>query len=439
MKLLIIGLDCADWKVINDLRGDLPNISMIVEEGLYGNMRTTFPPITIPAWLVMATGKSPGELGVYGFRHRKHSSYTDFWIVDSRRVKERKIWDIVGERGMRSTIIGLPPTYPPTPIRGYMISDFITPDDTKTYTYPPMLKKDIERLIGKYIFDVEFRREDKSGIKRELWDMTERRFKVIRYLLSKKWDLFWFVEIGVDRAHHAFWKYYDKEHHLYQEHPEYSNVIPNYYKMVDDEIGKILSILPKDTAVMLVSDHGVKRMKGAFAINDYLAKEGLLRFEKKPKPGTRLGCIDWSKTVAWGWGGYYARVFINVQGREPKGVIPPGKYDETVEHVADTLRSARGPNGEKWKNIVVRPSDIYPVVKGDPPDLMVVFDDLYWRSAGTVGYDSPYLPENDTGPDDAMHDWNGVFALWGEGIDRGRRDVDILDIMKIMTDVLTKY
>ena len=60
---------------------------------------------------------------------------------------------------------------------------------------------------------------------------------------------------------------------------------------------------------------------------------------------------------------------------------------------------------------------------------MVYFDDLYWRSAGTLGYDTKYLSENDTGPDDAVHDQEGIYILYDPHNKRSeRKDAHILDI-----------
>ena len=77
-KVLVVGLDCAGPELIFEkFRDELPNLSMMVDEGVYGRLESCHPPITIPAWAVMFTGKSPGRLGLYGFRHRKGNSYTD--------------------------------------------------------------------------------------------------------------------------------------------------------------------------------------------------------------------------------------------------------------------------------------------------------------------------------------------------------------------------
>ena len=118
-KLIVIGLDCATPKTLfRDFLDDCPNIKRLTENGVYGKLRSSDPPITIPAWMVMATGKRAGTLGLYGFRHRKENSYSDYWIATSYSIKEKKIWDILSENGLKSCILGLPPTYPVQPING---------------------------------------------------------------------------------------------------------------------------------------------------------------------------------------------------------------------------------------------------------------------------------------------------------------------------------
>ena len=428
-KVLVIGLDSAPPELLFDkLIEDLPNIKKLLENSIYGPMRSCIPAITIPAWMVMATGKTPGELGLYGFRHRKKGTYNDIWIAHSLMVKEKAVWDYLGEVGKKSILVGVPPSYPPKPIKGYLVSCFITPDASVNYTYPKSLKDEIEKLVGEYIFDVVFRKDNRDEVKELLWEMTEKRFEVIRYLIEEKeWDYFQFVEIGLDRVHHAFWKYFDKNHHLYEPGNKYENVIPDYYKLLDKEIGKTLKLLDLDeTAVAIVSDHGIKAMKGAFAINQWMIEEGLLKI-KNPEileSGKQVRFedldVDWSKTIAWAWGGYYARIFLNVEGREPNGIIKPEDYDKVREEVAEMVKGIRGPNGERWDTKVFYPEDIYPETKGDKPDMMVYLDNLSWRSAGTLGYDSPYLLENDTGPDDAVHAEYGVFSLYVPGMEESR-------------------
>jgi len=430
-KLVMMGLDCAAPALVFDkLKDRIPNITAMAEEGVRGTLRSSDPPITIPAWMSMMTGQDPGQLGLYGFRHRKENSYDDIWIANHTSIHAKTLWDIVGAAGGRSCVVGVPPTYPPRPIKGWLISCFITPDTQRQYTYPPELKREIEDLVGEYVPDVKFRVEDRASLLKAIYDMTEKRFTVIEHLLQEKpWDLFAFVEIGLDRMHHAFWKYFDPSHHLYVPGNPFENAIPDYYAYLDRWVGRLRESIPRDVPIMIVSDHGAKAMKGAFCINQWLASEGYLSMENPASPTSLSKAkIDWARTKAWGWGGYYARIFLNVKGREAQGLIPPDEYEEERNEIARRIEAIRGPKGEEWRTEVMRPEERFDPCLGDPPDLMVYLDDLSWRSAGTVGHDGAYLPENDTGPDDAVHDKEGIYILWGSGEKPQWRPSNILDI-----------
>ncbi|MFX1361799.1 MAG: alkaline phosphatase family protein, partial [Promethearchaeota archaeon] len=324
-KLVLIGLDCATPRTLfNDFIDDCPNIRKLMEDGVYGKLRSSDPPITIPAWMVMATGKKAGTLGIYGFRHRKKFAYNDFWIATSNSVKEPTIWDIIGRNGLKSIIIGVPPTYPVKLINGNLIAGFIAPDTDSNYTYPPELKQEIEDKIGNYILDANFRVENKKALLKQIYEMTKIQFKTIKYLMKNKdWDFFQFVIIGLDRFHHAFWKYFDKKHNKYVPGNKFELEMRKYYKYLDEEVGEILDLLDDNTTVIVASDHGAKAMKGLICVNMAFEELGLLKFKEKPEPRTRLddAIIDWNRTYAWGWGGYYARIFLNVEGREPQGII----------------------------------------------------------------------------------------------------------------------
>lgn len=440
-KVLIIGLDCAPPQLVFEkFLDELPNLKKMINHGVYGLLKTCIPAITIPAWMVMMTSRDPGTLGLYGFRHKKSYSY-DMWIASSRNIKHKTIWDIISEKGLKSCALGIPPSYPPKPINGCMISCFITPDATKDYTYPQELKKELEEQFGEYVFDVVFRTEERDEVLEKTYEMTKQHFNVIKYLIQKKeWDLFAFVEIGLDRIHHAFWKFFDIEHPRYVPKNKYENVVKEYYKYLDKEIGDLLELIDKETVVLVVSDHGAKGMKGAFCINQWLMKEGYLKLKGEPERGARLeeSQIDWSKTKAWGWGGYYARIFINVEGREPQGIVPPEDYEKVLDELIEKLKRIKGPNGEKLDNKVYNPEDIYEELNEDYPDLIVYLDDLYWRSAGTIGYDTLYLPENDTGPDDAVHSEYGVFILYDPTKESGSeiQNLNILDVAPTVLKIL---
>ena len=440
-KVIVIGLDCATPKTLfKDFKDECPNIRNLMNKGVYGKLRSSDPPITVPAWMVMATGKKAGTLGLYGFRHRKEKSYTDFWVANSQNIKEPKIWDILGKNGYKSILLGVPPTFPPQAINGNLISGFITPDSMSNFTYPPELKEEISKVVENYTFDVLFRTSHKEQLLIDLYKMTKIHFKVLKYLIkNKEWDFCQFVIIGLDRFHHAFWKYYDKSHHKFEPGNIFESAMKNFYKFLDKEIGEVLDLLSEDTIVFVVSDHGAKAMKGCICVNMALEKLGLLAFKERPLPGTRLkeDLIDWNKTYAWGWGGYYARIFLNVKGREKFGIIEPSEYEKYRRNITEKLKTIPDNLGKPMKTKIFKPEDLYEKVRGDAPDLLVYFDDLNWRSAGTTGYKSMYLDENDTGPDDAVHDYNGIFIIYDPLKEKGKKleTKNILDIAPTILNV----
>lgn len=433
-KMIVIGLDSASPRLIFDkFKKDLPILSKLVENSLYGNLKSCFPPITIPAWMVMFTGKNSGNLGLYGFRHRKNHSYTDIWIANSRSVMEPKVWDTLGKKGRKSCIFGVPPSYPPPPVYGCAVSCFLTPNIKKNYTFPPELKEELEKEIEPYIPDLEMRQGDPKHIRDKLFQMLETNMKIIKYLIREKaWEFFAFVEIGLDRAHHAFWRFFDETHPNYTANTEFTNVILDYYKAVDNHIGEIIELIDENTYVLIASDHGVKPMRGAICINEWLLKEKYLVLKEKPEKPIQLSKaeVDWQKTKAWAWGGYYSRVFLNVKGREKKGLIDQKNYETELNKLRKKLSDIRDENGQKLNNLVINPKEYFDVLKGDYPDLMVIYDDLNWRADGKIGRNSLYLYENETASGDAMHDWNGMFILHDpqKRLPTGRMDINIEDI-----------
>jgi predicted AlkP superfamily phosphohydrolase/phosphomutase len=410
-----------------------------MEEGIYGELESTIPPITVPAWTSMMTGKSPGRLGFYGFRNRADYSYDGMVFANSQYIREDTVWDILSRGRKRSVVIGVPQTYPPKPINGCLITSFLTPDTTRQYTYPPELKGEVENLVGEYMLDVDnFRTDEKEQLLHQIHEMTEKRFRVAKYLMTTKpWDFFIVVEIGLDRMHHGFWKFFDKGHRKYRAGSKFEGAIKEYYLYLDRHVGEMLSVVGKDTAVVVVSDHGAKGMEGGVCINEWLMEKGYLALKEKPREMVPLSKvkIDWDRTTAWGEGGYYCRLFLNVKGREPRGTIERSMYDEVRDRLKRELEDLADDRGNHMGTRVFKPEEIYPVVNGIPPDLIVYFGDLRWRSVGSVGIGSVHTFENDTGPDEANHSQHGTFIMRAPGM-KARGNVSGLHIMDVAPTVL---
>jgi predicted AlkP superfamily phosphohydrolase/phosphomutase len=442
-RVAIIGLDCVTPQLLfRDLANETPNIHKLMSNGMHGDLASITPPITVPAWACAMTGKTPGQLGIYGFRNRKDNSYDGLAIATSASVREPTVWDLLGEQGKKSLLIGVPPGYPIQPLEGWRISCFLTPPSAKSYAYPADVMAEVEQELGPeepYIFDIpNFREKGMEQVHDQLYKMTDRKFRVARRMVrNKPWDFFMMVEMGADRLHHVFWQHFDPMHPKYEPGNPFESAFQDYYRYLDKEVGSLIELLPDDCITIVMSDHGARMMQGGVCFNDWLIEEGYLTLSEDVAEITPIGKapIDWSRTVAWGDGGYYGRCFLNVKGREPQGTIEPSRYEAVRDELIAKLEAGLGPDGRPLGTKVLKPDNVYPDVVGVAPDLIVYFADLEWRSVGTVGNPEIFTHENDTGPDGANHDKKAVFSMMGfPGQPMG--EVDGLNLVDVGPSVL---
>src|SRR5262245_7791412 len=110
---MVVGLDCCEPSLMFEKwRGGLPTFRRLIEHGAYGRMSSAIPCITVPAWSCMLSSKDPGVLGIYGFRNRADYSYDNQIIANGTAVKEKRVWEYIGEAGKQSIVVGVPQTYP---------------------------------------------------------------------------------------------------------------------------------------------------------------------------------------------------------------------------------------------------------------------------------------------------------------------------------------
>ncbi|HVS84020.1 MAG TPA: alkaline phosphatase family protein [Gaiellaceae bacterium] len=442
-RVMIVGLDCAEPSlVLERWRDRLPTLAGLMERGVSGRLTSVIPPITVPAWSCMMASRTPGDLGVYGFRNRSDHTYDGNFVADSTAIKAPRLWDLVGRGGGQSVVLGVPGCYPPKPLRGAMVGCFLTPGLESRYTYPPALRDEIAEVVGEYMFDVTgFRTDDKERLLGDIYEMTDKRFRLAEHLAeSRPWQLFAMVEMGTDRIHHGFWKFMDEQHRKHEPGNPLEQAILDYHVHLDGLIGGLLRHAGDDTLVLVVSDHGAKRLDGGIRVNEWLRREGLLATETEPEGVTspREAGIDWARTTAWGEGGYYARVFLNVEGREPQGTVAAADYERVRDDLAARLAAIPDENGDPIPTRVYKPEELYDEVEGVAPDLIVIFGDLLWRSVGTIGGDEGiHTFDNDTGPDDANHAQDGLWIAAGAGVSaRGTLDAHLLDVAPTVLDLL---
>lgn len=416
-KIFVIGLDGAPPELIFEkYRTELPHIQWLMQNGIWGKLQSCHPPITVPAWSAMMASQDPGQLGCYGFRNRHDHSYAPLRLTASHAIHVSRVWDVLSQAGKQVVVIGVPQTYPVNPVNGVMVSCFLAPSTQNSYTYPDSIRGEIAAVVGEYMPDVRnFRTPDKARLLEQIYEMTAKRFQVVRHFLREKpWDFFMFVEMGTDRLQHGFWKYSDPTHPQYVVGGQFENVLRDYYRYVDEEIGTVLDLLDDDTIMMLVSDHGAKKMEGGVCLNEWLLANDYLVLKKQPNEITPLPQdeIDWEKTIAWADGGYYGRLFLNVKNREPRGIVELDDYERCRSDLATQIAAIPDHCGQPMSTKVLVPAQLYRQCKGVPPDLLIYFDDLNWRSVGSVGSGALHTFDNDIGPDHANHSSEGMFVMY---------------------------
>lgn len=437
--LLVIGLDCAPPALVFDrLRARMPSVAALARRGAWGALRSTVPPITIPAWACMVSGRDPGELGVYGFRSRIEGT-RGLRVATADDVRAPRVWDVLGAAGKRCAVLYVPPTWPPRAIEnGDVLSCLLTPGPDAPHAIPESLGRELEARFGPHAPDVaraprgaSARDDDGDGALffEALHDAITQHFDVAEHVLATRApDFLMMVEMATDRLHHAAWPALDPGDPRHDPSAPAVREARDVYAYLDARIGRLVERAGPEATVMIVSDHGARPLLGGVYVNEWLRQEGWLVLRSEPREPVPIerADVDWSRTRAWAEGGYFARVTLNVRGRfaDGEGAIEEGELERALASLEGALGAMRGRDGRTMRNRVVRPRDAYRSLRGTPPDLMVFFDDLDRRALGEVGGGRVHAGPDEAGAsggrgaDGCNHDWDGVFVLAGPGVER---------------------
>jgi len=413
MKTIIIGIDGGTWDVMLPLikKGELPNIARLMETGVWGNLHSTYPPITVPAWVSCVTGVNPGKLGVFDWINNPHENYEGH-LVNPTEVTIKRIWDILGEQGKKIILVTVPFTHPPSPVNGIVVSSARPRQPQVILTYPKELIEEVKKITG--IYDLfQFKKE--LGIKDQAHQMQgevylERIFKIHMFALQKlekllfhvlekyPWDFFMTVFSSTDVIQHHFWGYQDPTHPLFTDkmNKKFGNVIEVIYRKIDEIIGNMLKIISVENVnIFIVSDHGFGPYHKNFYVNHWLIQRGWLRLKKnlrKPaikfisfrnikvpipwlqlKPWREL--IDWNETQAYAH--FHGGININLKGREPSGIVSKKEAPKILEQIKRELFELKDPQTEEKivKEVKLREEIYWGDYIEKAPDLIFFFKD----------------------------------------------------------------
>jgi predicted AlkP superfamily phosphohydrolase/phosphomutase len=269
-KLILIGLDGCDFRILNPLKedGQLPMFSEFLENGTHGTLLSTLPPNTLPAWTSIFTGVNPGKHGITDFVIKENGQFT---IANTHYRMVDSLWLILTKYDIKQIVVNEPVTFPPEKISGIMITGFQTPYQSKNFVYPSSIKDEIEKVSNGYETDLPLGFEDiiaKNNDKgyQMISEFAEKITKVAKYLIKNyDWQLFAVILTSTDRLQH----FYLNE----------SRYIRAHYKFINDFIEELINY-ETDTNILIVSDHGFGVLKKCFYVNSWLKDHGLV-FEKR--------------------------------------------------------------------------------------------------------------------------------------------------------------
>ena len=474
-KVMVVGLDGATYDLIYPwmLDGHLPAFSKLMDEGAWGELRSTIPPMTAPAWTSFATGKNPGKHGLYDWIQRKQDSY-NVSPITAQHIKQPTLWEILGDEGYRVCVFNVPMTYPPRPVNGLMISGMPAPSTKVTITYPESLLSEVESEVGTYlVYPDPGQAYSDAGVDaflQRLYATTERRFEVLDYLRTREdWDFLMPVLNGTDTVQHAMWKYMDPDHpqHDPAKVQKYGNAILDYFKYVDDALNRFVENLDKDTVLVIMSDHGFGPFHKFIHVNNWLRQQGLLRIKRTPfasfkaalfKLGfspmavynllMRLGLgalkrevvrgqgqgllktlflsfddVDWPRTKAYSLGNI-GQIYLNVKGREPHGCVAAGEeYEALREEIIKRLKQLKDPiTGEPVVEYIYRREEIYSGPSTDQAaDIIFIPTRMEYFGFGEYEFGSHKVIESVERGISGTHRMNGMMLFYGEPIKSGLR------------------
>ena len=485
-KVFILGLDAATWDLLGPWmqEGLLPNLARLVQDGVSGPLQSAIPPLTPPAWTSFMTGVNPGKHGIFHFLEAQPGSYgMRYSNAGSRRA--RTVWRMLSDAGFTVGSVNLPFTFPPEPINGFQISGMDTPSEKSAFIHPPELHDELERAVGRIDLEIRYlgfmstderRDEVLAGMAR----LDEQWKRIGLHLLEKHpADVMMCTFMSIDTVQHYFWHYMDAGHFLHDPAgaEKYRDAIQRVYQRLDGAVGEFVQKLPRETTLLVVSDHGGGPVSDRVVyLNRQLAQLGLLAYragtqtafarcrqrllrqayqllrgaltssqknalanlfpalrDRVEGAATSFSNIDWSKTKAFCSEvlAYPPSIVINLEGAHPHGIVKPGEYEELRTFIAQKLAELRDPrDGSAIIPRIYRREELFHgPFAAEAPDLVL---DWWSEQAFTTSpslaeeTDQPVLKIRPRAPMrepewSGTHRLHGILIARGEGLARGAK------------------
>lgn len=479
-KTVVLGLDGATWELLDIYmqKGYMPTLKRLTENGVRANLESTMPAMTAPSWTTFATGKNPGNHGIFDFMLPTNTLF-DMKFATADDIRDKTIYELLKEQGYTPILINLPVTYPPKLDNDIFVTSLMTQGDE--WIFPTSLKDEYKELQQYRLTPDEklrLKNDDSAYIEDMKRHLDEQMAAVKRLFTEKPWDFFFYLFSHSDWISHLM---YTK---LLEEDNEQGRAI---FEQIDAYLAWFEDQLPADTNLVLLSDHGFKAYKKIFYFNKWLEKEGYLtttndgngfrksatrrsKEQDKASAGRKkvnigsslfnaLGTLPFAEGAArWAYhnilkkyvpvkfnvnigidfeqskvcfpkGAYITNGYINKDWVYDNGTVTKEEYPVLVAELVEKISALKDPNGIPVVKSVLTREQVY----GDnaPDQAPDIFFELgeYWLVGGF--YSGKLFAEEIQD----KHGQTGIFAGIGPDFASGKR-IDSMDMQDVTPNLL---
>ena len=336
VKLVVVGIDGGSFELMDRWLGYLPYLKHVKENGCWAGMRSVLPPVTAPNWKCYSTGMNPGKTGIFYWENiiwKQRRVY----FANHRNNDQKEIWNYLGDEGYKVGVIGIPLTYPPKAVNGFLLAG--PPDSPdKGFTYPRGLEQEVRAMsyTPGFTHSIVTGREK---AKVELLGKIRNVFEVARELSR-----------GVDFLHVTTFYMNELQHYLWDD-----SYTLEGWKIVDGFVGWVLE---QGCNLIVMSDHGSNKIEATFNINTWLEKLGYLKLR-----GTTVGLRKVGVTRELGASILKYPWLVNLAKR-----VIPNKLYETVPLDGGNLSLNPKEKAVDWERSRILASDQGPIYLRDKND-----------------------------------------------------------------------
>jgi len=396
------------------------------------------------------------------------------------------LWEILSEAGYSVGVLNVPITYPPRKVNGYMIPGLLSPDQGKT-VYPADLLKPYEAELGKYRLtpNVQYKAGNEAEFIADLHDLIDTQLRyALRLMKDHPTDVMMLHFLATDNGSHALWRFMDPTHPRHDPvlAAKYGDALQKVYQHLDEAVAKVQAAAGAELkATVVMSDHGFGPLHRTINLNILFLEKGLMHLKRNfstqlrwwafrngltpaavYKLLSKLGLqnitakvsrkarnevvgkflsfedVDWSQTIAYSMG-HVGQIYLNVQGREPHGIITADRYAAARQQVIEALNTITDPATGKSMvdRIIPREEAAHGPYADQGADLHLILDGYKTIAFPLFATEGRVLTPQIRG-DSGCHRLHGIFIGQGEAFEQGTsiNDARIIDLAPTILHIL---